>query len=108
MNVKEFVNCWKKEKDNCLKIYTNDVNNDSLVASKISKMNLNLEQKLVLNEVLNDILNDTFYTFLLGLDGAASIGGQMQEAFKIYDEKGNLVAGIGELEIEAYEQFINK
>lgn len=84
MNVKEFVNCWKKEKENCLKTYTNNVNNNSLVASKISKMNLNLEQKLVLNEVLNDILNDTFYTFLLGLDGATSIGGRMQESFIKY------------------------
>jgi len=107
MDAKTFVSHWKKEKDNFLSLYMS--NEDEVeVVSKIKKMNLNDDQLNVLNGALNSVLNDVFYTLLLGLDGSADIGDGMQEAFKIYDEKGNLISPNGEIESEAYEQFIEE
>lgn len=107
MDAKQFVSHWKKEKDNFLSLYTGN-EDDIEVVSKIKEMNLNDDQFKILNEVLNDVLNDVFYTFLLGLDGSADIGNGMQEAFKIYDEEGNLISTDGEIESEAYEQFMEE
>jgi len=69
-------------------------------------MNLDDNQIDRLNDVLNNVLNDVFYTLLMGLDGSSQIGDGMQESFKIYDEEGNLISPNGEIETEAYEQFI--
>ena len=50
------------------------------------------------------IETDAFYTLLLGLDGAASIG-DVQQMYQIRDEKGNPILDSGDLEVEAWEQF---
>ncbi|KWT68142.1 hypothetical protein APV28_3336 [Comamonas testosteroni] len=44
------------------------------------------------------------YTLLLGLDGAASIGGE-QQTYTLHDEDGNLISDGGELEAAAWEAF---
>ena len=51
------------------------------------------------------LLTDVFYTILLGLDGEACIG-EVQQTYKIYDEADNLISDCGELEVEAYEYFV--
>lgn len=105
MDAKVFVGNWKKEKDNFLNLYMS--NDDEVKAvSKIKEMNLNDNQVNILNDVLNNVLNDVFYTLLMGLDGSATIGDGMQESFKIYDEEGHLISSNGEIETEAYEQFM--
>jgi len=48
------------------------------------------------------MLTDVFYSILLGLDGAANIGG-IQQQYKIYDENNNLISG--DFEGAAYEIF---
>ena len=51
------------------------------------------------------MLTDVFYTLLLGLDGAASLGG-VQAAYRILTAEGlEVSAGDGELEAEAWKQF---
>ena len=45
---------------------------------------------------------DVFYTFLLALDGAASLGGE-QVLYKLYDEDGSELTG--ELEGLAWERL---
>jgi hypothetical protein len=81
-----------------------DTSSETLVSQKISSMNLNEQQSIALRDVLNVALTDTFYTLLLGLDGAASIGG-VQHCYRVFDENGNLVCGDGEVETEAYDQL---
>jgi len=104
MDAKTFVKHWKEEKESLVREYLNH-NSESEVALKIKEMELSSEQLVQLRDIVDEILSDTFYTLLLGLDGAASIGG-LQEEFIIYDEEGSLVASGGELEAEAYEHFM--
>ena len=63
------------------------------------------EKKLaILRDILDGVLTDAFYTLLLGLDGAASIGG-LQQCFDLRDESGDKIGGDGELEAAAYSHF---
>ena len=67
-------------------------------------MSLTLEQQQILGLVLDSVLTDTLYALLLGLDGAANIGG-VQELYKISDENGNSISDNGSIEGEAYDAF---
>ncbi|WP_394230036.1 hypothetical protein [Shewanella colwelliana] len=58
----------------------------------------------VVGSVFSDGLIDALYTVLLGLDGCATIGSE-QNDYVLKDEDGNLVAGSGELESYAWEEF---
>jgi hypothetical protein len=74
----------------------------SSVAQEIASLNLSDEQKASMRRVVGGMLTDVFYTFLLALDGAASLGGE-QVLYKLYDEDGNELTG--ELEGLAWERF---
>jgi hypothetical protein len=74
------------------------------VSQKIASLGIRADQMPVIREIIDGALTDTFYTLLLGLDGAASLGGIQQE-YEIRDESGNRIFEPGELESEAYEQF---
>ena len=58
-------------------------------------------------ELLNLVLNENYYTLLLGLDGEAALG-NVQNAYKLYDEEGNLLNECGEIEEVAYRYFMEK
>lgn len=103
MTPAEFVALWRTEKDELLKSFM-DTGRETLVSQKILSMNLNEQQTITLRDVLSVALTDTFYTLLLGLDGAASIGG-VQHCYRVLDEDGNLVCGDGWVETEAYSQL---
>ena len=103
MNASEFVKYWKAEKDSSFELYTSGDENTQ-VSALIKKMQLSPEQKEMMASVIDAVLTDTYYSLLLGLDGAGSIGG-MQKTFKILDESGSLVSDCGEIEAEAWEQF---
>jgi hypothetical protein len=103
MTSAEFVNHWRIEKDFLLELFTSP-GGDTLVSQKIALMQLSEEQNTALREVLNLVLTDTFYTLLLGLDGAASIGG-VQHNYRVLDEEGELLTGDGRVEAEAYTQL---
>jgi hypothetical protein len=81
-----------------------DADNETTVRNRIASMKLTPEQAAIMRTLVDDILTDSIYTFLLGLDGAANIGG-IQQVYQIRDEQGNLIAEPGDLETEAWEQF---
>lgn len=60
-----------------------------------------------LYELLNLVLNENYYTLLLGLDGEAALG-NVQNAYKLYDEDGNLLNECGEIEEAAYRYVMEK
>jgi len=105
MNASEFVSCWRREKDELLRLFT-DPSSQSAVAHKINSLNLSAEKQEITKEIVDEILTDSFFTLLLGLDGAANIGG-IQASYALHDEHGNVVYSPGELEEEAYSQFYN-
>jgi hypothetical protein len=70
----------------------------------INSLKLNTKQMESLRKIIDLVLTDAFYTVLMGLDGEANIGG-VQQHYKIYDEKNNLISKCGELEVAAYEVF---
>lgn len=103
MDAKEFVKMFHIEKQELLKQYFN-VENNTDVYSKINALNLTNEQTLQIRTIIDTVLSDVMYTILLGLDGEASIG-NIQQTYKLYDEKGNLISDCGEIEQYAYEIF---
>jgi uncharacterized membrane-anchored protein len=74
MTPEEFVKIFYAEKQDQLDNYLNKQN--SYVSTLINKLNPNEEQKTIIREMIDTILTDTYYTLLLGIDGAASIGGE--------------------------------
>jgi hypothetical protein len=70
---------------------------------KIASLNLDKEQTEKFKNIISGLLTDTFYTILLGLDRAGSIGNN-QTDYKIQDEDDNELSG-GEIEGFAYEYF---
>jgi len=99
----EFVTHWRVEKDDLLERFMSDAG-ESLIAQKISAMGLGEQQAMMLRDILDTALTDAFYTLLLGLDGAASIGSN-QCSYRVLDEDGLIVCGDGRVETEAYAQF---
>ena len=97
MDAKEFVANWNALRAELLESYLapNDLapNGASDVAARVRAMGLSAAQREKMRDVLDGVLRDTMYTLLLGLDGAASIGGD-QQAFTITDEEGNVIEGI--------------
>ena len=106
MDTKQFVACWKAEKDCLVEAFTKPTSSTQ-VATAIAELKLSLEQTQQLRTILDIALTDAFYTLLLGLDGAASIGG-IQQQYSIRDENGMIVATPGALEQAAYEAFHGK
>jgi hypothetical protein len=102
MTTKEFVKGFYLEKESLIKS-SFDKKNESYVSELINELNLNKEDNAKLKHIVSTLLTDAFYTILLGLDGAASIGNQ-QHSYKILDEKGNEISG-GEIESYAYDYF---
>ena len=106
MKAEEFVKNFYLEKQNILEqTFNNKTEFQNYVSSKIQDLNLNEIQTEQLKNIVDSLLTDTFYTFLLALDGSANIGNNMQEIFKIYDEENNLISDCGEIEANAYEYF---
>ena len=101
MNAEQFVANWNSEKKSLLQQF---IGGNTLASKQILAMDLSPQQTEQLQQLLDTVLTDTMYTLLLGLDGAASIGGS-QQAYQIRDEAGNLVSECGELEAAAYAQF---
>lgn len=60
-----------------------------------------------LYKLIDSVMTDAYYTLLLGLDGAASLGGK-QISYKIYDEKGTLLNKCGEIEEHAFTYFMER
>lgn len=94
MNGKEFVANWDALRAELLASFMAPEGASS-VAAKVRAMGLSDTQNDQLRQVLDGVLKDTMVSLLMGLDGAASIGGDQQQ-FTISDEDGNVIDGIEE------------
>lgn len=103
MNANQFVENWRKEKDILVATFTNP-DSGTAAAQILTGLDLTKEQEAGVARFVNEVLTDTFYTLLLGLDGAARIGGA-QEQFFILTNSGEPVASPGELEAAAWDHF---
>jgi hypothetical protein len=104
VDVEEFVGALKRERDSLLATYLTP-EPASEVGALLAQAGLDSRQRESVHAALDAALTDAFYTILLGLDGAASIGG-IQQRYRIEDESGAIVSeGNGELEGAAYEAF---
>ena len=103
MTPEQFVECFAKERDALLSAFMSPIS-DTPVALDIDSMRLSKEQRATMRRVVYDILTDCLYTVLMGLDGAASIGGR-QELYDLRAEDGTMLTGSGELEALAYVRF---
>ena len=102
MTAEDFTKLFLSEKQDLLKSFTTG-EPETLVFSLVKQMGLTNDQQALMKKVIDAVLTDTFYTVLLGLDGAASIGG-VQEDYVIKDEAGTTLTG-GEIEAHAYDLF---
>jgi len=105
MTPRTFATLCKAEKESLLAMYF-DGDSGSAVVALIRELNLSPIQSERLHRIVDGILADSFYGLLLGLDGAASIGGS-QQSYQLRDEQGDLLTD-GKLEGEAWEAFHNK
>jgi hypothetical protein len=104
MTPEEFVQCFRREKDDLLRTYF-DASSESVVATGIAEFARSPEQLSAMREILDAALTDTFYTILLGLDGCASLGG-VQQSYHVRDEGGSvLCTGDGTIEGLAHNYF---
>jgi hypothetical protein len=103
MTSMEFALLWRAERDHLLSSFM-DANSQSSAATVASGLGLSPDQARGVREVLELALTDTMYTLLLGLDGAASIGGR-QESYRLFSEDGDQLSGAGTLEEAAWEVF---
>ena len=103
MTPNEFVACWKRHKDALLTDYTSPTG-DTAIAKKLASLGLTDDQAASVREIIDDVLTDSHYAFLLGLDGAANIGGT-QQSYSVHDEHGESVYSPGDLEAAAWEAF---
>ena len=104
MTAEDFVECCAKEREYFLQSCLNP-DSKTLVAQEIASLNLDDRQNEIMRSAVGNLLTDVFYTFLLALDGTASLGGK-QVSYKLSDEEGNELTG--ELEGLAWERFHGK
>ena len=101
MTPAQFVRLFAKEKRELLHSYLTET--DTEAGAHVKALKLSRAQEKILKSILDGVLTDAFYTVLLALDGAASLGGK-QVAYSLRDEDGNELTG-GEIEAAAWEQF---
>jgi len=101
MTSAEFVANVASEKKQLLATYFNPASG-AAVAKQIEALRLTAAQKKELKCIMDGALTDAFYTFILALDGAASLGGK-QRSFELRDEDGSVITG--DLEGPAWELF---
>jgi len=104
MESKEFAAAVREERDALLLTFA-DPAGGSAVAAHLAAANLTPVQRIETLAAIEAAVSDAFYTFLLALDGAASLGGT-QQSFVLSDEGGDVIAnGDGRLEAAAWEAF---
>lgn len=106
MNGEEFVKLCYKEKETILNEYFSE-SSSTAVAKKLKNLMQAGVGKDDLYKLIDSVMTDAYYTLLLGLDGAASLGGK-QISYKIYDEKGTLLNKCGEIEEHAFTYFMER
>ncbi|HEX8312868.1 MAG TPA: hypothetical protein VF614_16210 [Chthoniobacteraceae bacterium] len=104
MTPEEFVQCFRRTKDELLSVYF-DASSGSATATQLAALARSQEEVAALQQIVSTVLTDAFYTALLGLDGCASLGG-VQQSYRIQDEHGaELCTGDGTIEALAHDYF---
>lgn len=105
MTTREFVEACKAERDALLALYA-EQGSGSAVSAHLDAANLSQQQMAEVIAALDIALTDTFYTLLMGLAGAGSLGGSQQE-YRLSDEHSQPISptGDGDLESLAFEIF---
>ena len=104
MTGKDFVQLCHTEKENILDSYFEE-DGESEAATMIKELVNAGVNKDYLYKLVNTVMADTYYTLLLGLDGACSLGDK-QITYKLYDEEGKHLNPCGEIEENAYQYFM--
>lgn len=80
-------------------------NGGTTVGALLQEADLTDTQRATVHAAVSQALTDAFYTLLMALDGAASLGGT-QQAYHLYTEDGSIVSsGDGSLEMAAFAAF---
>lgn len=105
MTAREFVQACKEERDALLALYA-EQGSGSAVSDHLDAANLTQQQRIEVIAALDIALTDTFYTLLMGLAGACSLGASQQE-YRLLDEHSRPIspAADGDLEALAFEIF---
>lgn len=104
MQAMDFVTAAKAERD-ALALTYGAANTGSSVGELLAEAQLTEGQRQKVVAALGQAVTDAFYTMLLALDGAASLGGT-QQSYRLIDENGSPVSeGDGSLEAAAFEVF---
>ena len=106
MTGKEFVKLCHDEKESILASYFAD-NGESEVSAILKILIQAGVSKDELYRLVDTVMTDSYYSLLLGIDGASSLG-DTQETYKLLDENGDLLNPCGEIEENAYSYFIEK
>lgn len=94
MTPAQFVGLFVREKRDLLRSYLGA--EETAVGAQIEAMKLSPAQRKALGAVPDGVLTDAFYTVLLALDGAATLGGK-QVSYSLRDEDGRDLTG-GDIE----------
>jgi hypothetical protein len=101
MSAADFASLCRQERDSMLAAYAMP-NGQTEVARHLEAAALNGVQREHVAKALETALTDAFYTILLALDGAASLGGK-QQVYRVLAENGRTISsGDGTLEAAAY------
>lgn len=104
MSAEAFAGACKQKRDEIFAAYV-DPNGQSYVSIKLKAAQLTDAQRVDITAALNAALTDVFYTMLMALDGAATLGGR-QRHYRLVDDEGRTISnGDGDLEAAAYEAF---
>ncbi len=101
MSATSFADLCRRERDAML-VEVTKLNGQSDVARQLGAAGLSCAQREHVGKALETALTDAFYTMLLALDGAASLGGE-QQVYRVVDEGGHTISsGDGTLEAAAF------
>ena len=96
MTGEEFVKLCHAEKESVLREYFRR-DSESRAAEMIRSLVQTGTDETALHALLDLVLSESWYTMLLGLDGAASLDGE-QITYQLYDEDETLLNPCGEIE----------
>lgn len=106
MTGEEFVRLCFKEKEAILREYCSP-ESESAVSGLVRQLVSGGADRERIHQLIDLVMTESWYTMLLALDGAASLGGE-QQTYRLYDEDGSLLNECGELEAAAWENFMEK
>ena len=106
MTAKEFVKAAKEEKQNTMSVYFSAGSKTKAGQMIQDLINMGVPKESLF-QLVDNILNENYYSLMLALDGETSLGG-VQMMYKLFDEEGNELTGSGDIESEAFKQFMDE